>query len=180
MDGEIARALDAFTNRQIHSTLDANVLRSLRDADVEQAVIDYVMSKLDGRHGQEDAVLAGLSSGVRALFHTWIVEGEVSNGGFNQYYFNTDGKHAEAAVEAFKFFGATLHASLMKEVNAIWSREKSETARFKDAGTLEAFTESYEHTKLGPLDDRFYKLPEDLSRLRIARIRQAPELFSGK
>lgn len=179
MDGKVAAALDAFANRKIYSTLDANVLRSIKDDDVEQAVMDYAFSKLDGHDDQEEAVLAGLPPGVRALFHTWIVDAEVSNGGFNQYYFNTESEHAEAAVEAFEFFGAPQHASLMKEANAIWSREKSEMAKFKDAGTLEAFSESYEHTNLGPLDDRFYKLPEDLSRLRIARIRQSPELFSG-
>ena len=37
--------------------------------------------------------------------------------------------------------------------------------KFKEKGTIEAFSESYDVTKLGPLDDRFYKLKENLSQL---------------
>ena len=52
--------------------------------------------------------------------------------------------------------------------------------KYKDKGTIEAFSDSYEHSKLGPLDGRFYKLSENLSQLRIARIRATPEHFTGK
>ena len=43
--------------------------------------------------------------------------------------------------------------------------------KYKDRDTLEAFSESYEHTKLNQLDDEFYDLAEDLSALRIKYIR---------
>jgi hypothetical protein len=109
-----------------------------------------------------------------------MVEAEVNNGGFNQYYFNTDGKFATEAVRAFEYFGASEHAALLREANLARAAEADELAKFKDKGTLEAFSESYEHSQLGPLDDRFYKLSENLSRLRIARIRQMPEHFSGE
>jgi len=75
----------------------------------------------------------------------------MTHGGFNQYYYNTDGKFAEAAVAAFEFFGAKEHANPMREANAIRRAEAAAMARFKDAGTIEAFSESYKHTKLSPL-----------------------------
>jgi hypothetical protein len=163
-----------------HARLDAATLRSIPDADVEQAVVDYVSSQLDGDEDHEAQILKGLPAGVRATWLTWIVEAEVNNGGFNQYYYNTDGRFASEAVAAFEYFGAKEHATLMKEANAVRAAEAAEMRKYKDKGTLEAFSESYEHSKLGPLDDRFYKLKEDLSQLRIARIRQKPEDFSGE
>lgn len=104
----------------------------------------------------------------------------MNNGGFNQYYFNTDGAFASDAVAAFEYFGAREHAGLMKEANAVRAAEAAEMAKFKARGTIEAFSESYEHSRLGPLDDRFYKLTENLSQLRIARIRQKPDEFAGE
>ena len=113
------------------------------------------------------------------MYLTWVVEGEVNNGGFNQYYYNTDGQFASEAVEAFEYFGATQHAALMREANATRVAEAELMQKFKDEGTLQAFSESYKYSKLRPLDERFMKLTEDLSQLRIARVRQAPEQFIG-
>jgi hypothetical protein len=104
----------------------------------------------------------------------------VNNGGFNQYYYNTDDRFASDAVAAFEYFGAAEHAVLMREANAIRAGEAASLKKYKDVGTIEAFSESYEHSKLGPLDDRFYKLGENLSQLRVARIRATPEQFSGE
>ena len=180
MDEEITASLKAFSNRKIYTQLNPPTLRSVSDADVEQAIIDYVIAKLDGRYDEEVEIVGALSPGVRATYLTWIVQAEVNNGGFNQYYFNTDGRFASEAVDAFEYFGATQHAALMREANAVRASEEAEMAKFKERGSVEAFSESYKHTQLGPLDDRFHRLAENLSEMRIVRIRQMPEEFSGE
>ena len=107
------------------------------------------------------------------------MEGEVNNGGFNQYYWNTDDRYSEDAVDAFEFFSATDHAALMKKANGIRTHEAEIMKQHQKQGTLDAFSESYDDSKLGPCDDEFYALTEDLSALRIAKIRESPELFAG-
>ncbi|MDA0834816.1 MAG: DUF4375 domain-containing protein [Planctomycetota bacterium] len=178
MDDSIEKALDDFKNRKTYSSLDVETLRAIPDEDLEQAIVDYVIHKLKSG-SDEDAVLGSLSEGNRALWLTWIVEGEVNNGGFNQYYWNTDGRHSAKAVTSFKFFAASQHADLMREANALREQEAAAIKESEDKNTLEAFSESYEASKLGPLDDRFYALTENLSALRVAKIRQSPELFTG-
>jgi hypothetical protein len=173
-------AVDNFNQRTIHKTLDPKTLEGIADSDLEQAIVDYIATKLEGNYEREEEIVATLPKGVRALWLTWVVEGEVNNGGFNQYYWNTGDRFASDAVEAFRLFGATQHASLMEEANTIRAQEVQRIQKFKDKGTLNAFSESYKETKLGPLDTRFYALKENLSALRIAKIRSAPELFSGK
>ena len=180
VDPKIAASLDAFANRRIYKRLDKAVLAAVPDGDLEQAVVDYVSTKLDGHYDNEETIIAKLPSGIRALYVTWTVEAEVSNGGFNQYYYNTDDKFASDAVGAFEYFGATQHAELMREANTIRAAEAASLKTYKDKGTIEAFSESYEHSKLGPLDERFSKLGENLSQLRVARIRATPEQFSGE
>ena len=62
---------------------------------------------------------------------------------------------------------------------AIAIDELPEMSKYYEEGTLEAFSESYEHTQLNELDHEFYNCSEDLSVLRIAYIRQNPTLFIG-
>lgn len=178
MDDSIQKALDDFKNRKIYTSLDVETLRAIPDETLEQAIVDYVMHRLESG-SDEDAILRSLSEGNRALWLTWIVEGEVNNGGFNQYYWNTDGRHSSEAVASFEFFSASQHATLMREANSVRRQEATTIREYEDRNTLEAFSESYKASKLGPLDDRFYALKEDLSALRVAKIRQSPELFTG-
>jgi hypothetical protein len=179
-DDSIKKLLDEFQNRQIHRHLDPSILATIPNDKVELAIIDYVDAKLDGRYENAAEVLSTLPAGVRAMYVTWGVEAEVNNGGFNQYYWNSAGQFANDAVAAFEFFSAHEHAQLMQEANAIRAEEEAEIDKFKEEATIEAFSESYKVSKLGPLDDRFYKLDENLSALRIAKIRSEPDLFSGK
>ncbi|EGQ7984065.1 DMP19 family protein, partial [Vibrio vulnificus] len=167
-EDDIAAKLEAFENRKIYMNLDIATLQQISDEDVELAVVDYAHAKLSDRYDHEMEVVRGFSLGVRALYLTWTVEAEVNNGGVNQYYFNTEGKFSADAEE---------HEKLMREANEVHRKEAVEMARFKEIGTIEAFSESYQHTKLGPFDNRFYKLSENLSALRVARIRKNPEMF---
>jgi hypothetical protein len=180
MDESIEAAFEAFRNRTTYTSLDPETLASIPDDDLEQAVVDYIFSKLEDHYDQEEQIISALPAGARALYLTWIVEAEVNNGGFNQYYWNTGGCFAAEAVTAFRFFGAHEHAALMQEANAVRAAEADAISEFEEQGTLEAFSESYEVSKLGPLDERFYQLGEGLSTLRIAKIRELPEEFSGK
>ena len=152
-------------------------LAAIADDQVEYAILDYVYARMNG-HDEEAEILATLPSGIRALYVTAGVEDEVNNGGFNQYYWNSTGQFADQAVAAFEFFGAHEHAELMREANRIHAAEKAEIEKFKEQGTLQAFSDSYKVSKLGPLDERFYKMDENLSALRVAKIRSDPALFT--
>ncbi len=182
-DDEIKKALDALDAhlaRQPPSRLNAEILSRASDLEVESMVFDFVLHKINGRYEIEREIISGLAPGTRAFYLTWVVETEVNNGGFNQYYFNTSGMFASEAVGAFEYFGANKHAAVMKEANEVRAKEASAMAQFKDRGTVDAFVESYEHSKLAPIDKKFQELSEDLSRLRVARIRQHPEEFTNE
>jgi hypothetical protein len=180
VDDRIKKSLDDFANRRIYRALDPQILASIPDDELEQAVFDYAATKLEGHYDNEANIVNALPLGIRALYVTWTVEAEVNNGGFNQYYWNTEDRFSDQAVEAFEFFGAEKHAALMREANAIRANESAALAKFKNRGTLEAFSESYKESHLGPLDERFYRLDENLSILRVAKIRAMPTPFSGK
>lgn len=175
---DAATFLEEFRNRKKYTSLDVETLRSIPDDKLEQAIMDYIFHKLRTGSGEE-ATLKSLSPGLRAFWHTRIVEMEVNNGGFNQYYWNTDGRYSSDAVEAFEFFSANGHAALMRKANAIRTREAPAIQAIKDKDPIGGFSGTYKLSKLGPVDDEFYELKEDVSALRIAKVRESPELFTG-
>jgi hypothetical protein len=66
-----------------------------------------------------------ISQGVSALsaeealgVGVWLLEAEVNNGGFDQYYFNTGGVLAVRTVEFLEAIGACETASLLAAANA--------------------------------------------------------------
>ncbi|MGC4064783.1 MAG: DMP19 family protein [Polyangiaceae bacterium] len=176
---QLAASLEAFKNRKRYETLNPEILRSVPDADVEQAIIDFIEDRTKLAGGDTRQALDALSDGFRAVYATWWVEAEVNNGGFNQYFWNASGAFACDAVAGFDRIGLPQLARLMERAIAIRNEDAHEIGRFKDRGTLEAFSESYENNRLNDLDQEFYALEADVSAARIRFIRDNAELFRG-
>ena len=172
VDKELAAQMEAFENRKRYAELTPAVLASIPDHEVERAVFDYVLEKIGKEHAHERELVAKLPIGAQALYITWMVDAEVRSGGFEQYYSNRSGEFADQAAEAFEFFSAHDHAALMREANSVRAMD-AEKRR------LDKNPDGHAESQLDPLDDRFHAMKEDLSALRIARIRAMPQFFSG-
>jgi hypothetical protein len=172
VDKELAAQMEAVKNRKRYPVLTPAILASIPDAEVEQAVVDFVLAKIGEDYEHELEIVAKLPIGAQALYITWLVDAEVRNGGFDQYYANPSGKFADQAPEAFEFFSAREFAALMREANSVRALD-AEKQRIERKSDAEA------ESRLGPLDKQFYALKEDLSALRIAKIRSMPQFFSG-
>lgn len=176
---EMKSLVDNFMNRTIYKELTSEILSSVKDDELEQVIFDNIYEQIGNDYEKEFQNLTKCSRGQQAFFATWIVEGEVNNGGFNQFYFNSSGQYAEMAVEGFELFGAIKYADLMRRANKIYSENRKRLESFND-GTLESFSESYEGNPLNDLDDEFYDLEESLTDLRIKYIRENVAEFTQK
>jgi hypothetical protein len=158
--------------------LNKEELAHLSDSALEQEIIDRVIAAITANPGREEEIVRGLPVGAKALYTTWWVEAEVNNGGFQQYFWNTEGSFANDALAGFELFGAEQHTDLMRRAIKLAEEERSTRDKYKAEGSLDAFSESYKDTKLGDLDDEFFKL-SDLSAIRVRLIRERPELFAA-
>lgn len=94
------------------------------------------------------------------LVHIYLLDGEVRNGGFNQYYHNTEEQRHEAA-EAFVRAGAEDAAVLIRRAN---DRYESERERLRTCwdGTKKGFAKSYALKLFDEFDRAYYELmPQD-------------------
>jgi hypothetical protein len=173
---QIDNSIENFLNRPIYSTLTVSILDSVRNDLLEQTIIDNILKKIESIESYEKQyeVIKSLSKGRQAIFATWVLEAEVNNGGFNQYFFNfaSSGQYAEEARDGFNLIKAKKYADLTQQAIDIVLKNAKELSKFKD-GTLESFSKSYENNPLNPLDSKFYELgkTENLSELRITYIR---------
>jgi hypothetical protein len=166
VDEDVAARMEALTPA---------ILASIPDDAVEQAVLAYVQSRIGDDAARAPDIVAKLPVGARALYVTWWVEAEVEHGGFEQYYANTSSRLADQAAEAFEFFSAHEHAALMREASSIRALDEERRRLTRERGEPGPYVQS----QLSPLDRRFLSLQENVSALRIAKIRSMPEFFSG-
>jgi hypothetical protein len=182
---QILKSFEDYKNRPIHSVLTMEILDSVSDDNLEQTIIDNLYAKLkaDTSYEKQYDIIKSLSAGRQAVFATWGLEGEVNNGGFNQYFYNfaSSGQYAEEARDGFKLIGANKLADLTQRAIDMVMKNAKHLSKFKD-GTLESFSKSYEDNPLNDFDDEFYELDktENISQLRIKYIKAHKDQFIDK
>lgn len=179
---------DAFKNRKIYTELNSEIIKTIKDNAVEQAIIDYVSLKLEDKSGDQvyETVIA-LPEGYVDVFATWELEAEVNNGGFDQYFFNTGGEFALEAIEGFKKMGADKMARLVKKAldKSLNEHLVDKLANKKDGNAEASNNSDKENDKENKqaaanyeaLDELFYAEEELISPKRIKFIRENPDLF---
>lgn len=174
---EVAEMFEAFDKRVIHEKLTAEILAQTPDEELVLTVFDTLAVQAP-EYLSEEEYLKTLSPARRAVYALYILAGEVDNGGFNQYYYNTEAEAAAYLPAACELVGAPKYADLVRRANACYEREK--LAQRQD-GSLETFCASYENNPLEAFDDEFYLLENcrPLDKLLTAFIRANPAEFTG-
>lgn len=107
---------------------------------------------------------------------------EVINGGFNQYYYNSDGERAERARETFIKLGAMEVADLVRRANEQFASCRNELHSEWD-GTMQGFAYGYNEKVFDLFDDEYYilmKNDKQLYTLIGTYIKQNPQEFLTK
>lgn len=91
-------------------------------------------------------------------------EGQINNGGFDQYYFNSYGDNAVVAVEALRAIGANESAELLIKSFGVFPANTPSPIRDIRWAQLETLTVK-QNEFLSSLDDQFYEYPNDLAAL---------------
>ena len=175
---QLNESFERFNNRPIYKVLNIDIIANTHDDGIEQLIFDNISQVIGDMKGTEFKTVSKLSPAQQALYSTWLVEAEVNNGGFNQFYFNSSGEFANMAVGGFNQFGLTKYAELVQKANQLFTSIKPDLEKYND-GSMEGFMESYDENPLNELDKEFYNLQteESVGKARIGYIRFHPEEF---
>ena len=122
-----------------------------------------------------------LSEVDRTVILVWSLQGEVDNGGFDQFYFNLSGDHAAETVPALERIGAWRKAALVSESNRLFPTQPPPTERELRIAELDSFSDAAT-TSWDRLEREFYSDPDSLEELLVEYlVRQGvlPESASG-
>jgi hypothetical protein len=136
------------------SRLTASNINALAPEDLEGAVIEFVGNQL-AQSQDRLAKLTELPRGLQVFYLSFLVEAEVMNGGFNQFFWNSSSDFSDLVSPALRELGASAAADIFDQALAVAMAEgKLETDK-TGARTLEVFSESYQHTRLNDFDQEF-------------------------
>ena len=156
--------------------LSADVLATIHDDDLEFALLDYVVNHMLG-DGDGLEQLADWPLALQAWYVAFVLDNEVLNGGFNQFFFNPSRALAQAAPAALAQIGAPALGELVSRALMLFDSRASTWKAARETGTLEAFAETYGDEPFRELDDFYFEREEQtrLARLQFLRS-QAPTL----
>jgi len=97
----------------------------------------------------------------------WSLEGEVNNGGFDQFFFNSSGDIAYFVPEALDAIGAHKVAEIVREANALFPPPHPAIDRDARQLQLDAL-DDFAKEHLNQLDEEFFGYPDNLTNLLYA------------
>lgn len=86
------------------------------------------------------------------------LHGEVFNGGFNQYYYNSGGDRSERARSTFALLGADRIADVVKRANECYAAHEDNLETQWEDRTKESLRNSYKEKLFDTLDEEYYAL----------------------
>lgn len=106
----------------------------------------------------------------------WVLEAEVNNRGFSQYFENQSCETAGYATKALETIGALQTADICKRAIACAFPEGLPPNPDAISSTANKFSDITREA-LGSLDQEFFSYPHDLTELLFAFVTQHPEEF---
>lgn len=145
------------------------VLELKNDSEIYSKLLERVHQL--SKYGME---LSKLSYVQRVVLYVSNLLGEVNNGGFNQFYFNTSGNYAHETHEALVFISAHKTADILEQANELWPAKKVPRDREKRIQTLHKIEEnpSEINKKWDELSQLIWLNEEPVQKLLIEYVRK--------
>ncbi len=147
---------------------------SIPDENVVRSVWTHLFERKPEEQSEMD-FLAALTPEGKWLHLIMIVDGEVGNGGFNQYFFNTEGAYADATVIALQKFCGPKHAEPLEAALRFIAEKSGEEGREKPRSIqemLDALGDAYDDLDFGDFDAEWKRL-EKARKMQMARFMRA-------
>ncbi|MCL2652310.1 MAG: DMP19 family protein [Propionibacteriaceae bacterium] len=140
--------------------MSVEALSALPDDRLDSVIYDRLIAKMDDWDNQRE-VVDKWSEPERVCFVVNATAGEVMNGGFNQFFYNSAGRQFfEIAAQCLQTAGADQWADIVQRACEIIDSDEGDKIVESWGDTLESFSQSYKDNPLNALDDEFYALDE--------------------
>jgi hypothetical protein len=145
------------------------------DGRIVDAVLDRIGTRFSGPHN-----IGALSLGERLVLEVNTMHGEVLNGGFHQYLWNSSGDGAEMTRNFLRTIGSMVTSDLLDRISAFFPNGCIPEEREDRQALLEQFEEANPDVDLFVDEDRvFYQEKENLYTLLVRYIADHRDEFEN-
>jgi hypothetical protein len=144
--------------------------------DLLHAIVTGLESQMGEDLAQEAEVLDDATRGQAAIYALWVVDGEVNNGGFEQFFFNSSGALMDEAIAGADLVGARAQGRILRQAASVYPGGDVPEDREERDRILQSLAASAERT-LGSLDGRWYAGDRELERRMVAYVEAHPDEF---
>ena len=156
------------------------IANKLNVSDEEKHIIDFIINKYDyiSKKCNYGDNIEKLNEYERVFLVTQILEMEVNNGGFDQFFFNSSGDFSNEIVDAFTKINAFKTAEICKKALSVFNGPVP-TDREKRMELLDELEENDEIEEfLNECDNQFYKYEDKLEELTYSYLMKYKEFFN--
>lgn len=125
---------------------------------------------------KNDENFESLNQFEKNVLYIEMLEAQVNNGGFDQYFFNSSGEYAYETLTALEQVGASKAAELLEQAIKAFPQlpipKDTEQRRELMEDLPERISDIWEQ-----LDDKFYEYPDNIGGLTIAYVKNNKEQF---
>jgi hypothetical protein len=144
--------------------------------DLLLAIVEGMEARMGADYEREWEVLSRSTRGQSAVYALVLTDGEVNNGGFDQFFFNSSGSVMDEAIDGATLIRASANAGILEEAAEVFSDGDVPEEREARWRILDAMSED-EHEHLSDLDGRWYAHDRELNRKLVAYVKANPEEF---
>lgn len=118
-----------------------------------------------------------LNENERVIYLCFTFEGEINNGGFDQFFYNSAGDYTEETIDSLLKIGATKTAEFLKTATTVFPNNLVPQNREERQALLEEINNDETEKLLNELDNSFYAYEDDLLELEYDYVMQHNDDF---
>ena len=118
--------MSSWKKRHVYQEITKEIIGKIPDDQLAWAIFDHILFKIGTDYEKTFQILAELPSGFSIVYHLFVLDGEICNGGFNQYFFNDLDNSAKQQLEALSLIEAAEHQKVFLEAFRIRDEEKQD------------------------------------------------------
>lgn len=155
-----------------HNILSGELLKEIPEENLLDIIYDYVAFNVSGKYGvEEEKVLIKIPEVYRIVYMIRVYEGEINNGGFDQYFYNSTGYFIFDTIKYLEKIGARGNLEITKKALALVNSNNLTIEQFKSEQIDREIDYDDVSEQLNELDNEFYEYPDNLEGLLIKYIK---------
>lgn len=156
-----------------NNNLTRKLVDEIPDDKLLDVVWDYVNFNMDEDYGaKEEKSLMKIPEPFRMVYILRKLQGEVNNGGYDQYFFNSSGYYVFETIQYLKTIKAENTRKLTEKALGLVNKENLEKEEFKEQQINRQIDYDDVCDELDELDSKFYESKENLDEFMVKYLRE--------